>query len=117
MYLNIHMFLGGFFFVFFFMLLFFNILGSFLNKSTDLSQIWGLFISTTIFTESECFLVDSKRLHTIILTASTCTSSRNVFHNITNNGIDYGSIIADNLMKYQINLTFCRKTNITDSLK
>ena len=32
-----------------------NILGSFLNKLTDLSRIWGLFISTAIFTGSECF--------------------------------------------------------------
>ena len=32
-----------------------NILGSFLNKLTDLSQILGFYISTTIFTGNECF--------------------------------------------------------------
>ena len=40
------------------------------------------------------FSVDSKRRNTVIPTASTYTSSRKVFHNITNNGIDYGSIIT-----------------------
>ena len=40
------------------------------------------------------FLVDSKRLKTVIPTTLTYTSSQNVFHDITNNGIDYGSIIA-----------------------
>ena len=40
------------------------------------------------------FFVDSKRQITVIPTALTYTSSRNVFHDTTNNGIDYGSIIA-----------------------
>ena len=40
------------------------------------------------------FFVDSKRQITVIPTASTYTSSRNVFHDTTNNGINYGSIIA-----------------------
>ena len=40
------------------------------------------------------FLVDSKHRNTVIPTTSTYTSSRNVLHDITNNGIDYGLIIA-----------------------
>ena len=40
------------------------------------------------------FLVDSKCLNTVIPTASKHNSSLNVFHDITNNGLDYGLIIA-----------------------
>ena len=40
------------------------------------------------------FWVDSKRRNTVIPTALTYTSSQNMFHDITNNGNDYGSIIA-----------------------
>ena len=71
-----------------------NILGCFLNKLTNLSRILGLFISAAIFTGSKLFSVDSKCRNTVILTTLTYTSTRTLFHDIANRGIDYGSIIA-----------------------
>ena len=54
------------------------------KKSIDLSRILGLFITTTIFTGSECFLVDVR--NTVILTGYT--SSQKVFHDIlANSGV------------------------------
>ena len=40
------------------------------------------------------FLVDFKCRNTVILTPLTYTSSWNAFHDLTNNGNDYGSIIT-----------------------
>ena len=47
-----------------------------------------------LYIQEVSVLVDSKHQNTVIPTASTYTSARNVFHDITNNGIVYGSIIA-----------------------
>ena len=51
-------------------------------------------MSAAMFTGSKWFSLDSKCRNTVTPTASTYTSSRNLFHDIANNGIDYGSIIA-----------------------
>ena len=51
-------------------------------------------MSTTMFTGNKCSCVDSKYRNTIISTTSKYTSSLNMFHDITNNGIDSGSIIS-----------------------
>ena len=51
-----------------------------LNKSTDLSCISSLFMSTAIFT-GWVLLVDSKCRNTVILTGSANTLSRKVFLN------------------------------------
>ena len=67
----------------------FKICGAvFLYNLTDLSQILSLFTSTAMLTKE--FLVDSKCQNTVIPTASTCTSTQNVFHDtcISNNGIN-----------------------------
>ena len=79
MYLNIHLFFGIFWAV------------SLINQQIC-NEFWVcLYLPPCL---QEMFLVDSKRRNTVILTASTYTSSRNVFHDTTNNGINYGSIIA-----------------------
>ena len=72
--------------------IFFYILGSFLNfffnKSRDLSRILCLFITTAIFTGSECFWWVLNVGNTVILNRLTYTSSRNVFHDIlANSGV------------------------------
>ena len=58
------------------------------NKSRDLSQILCLFITTAIFTGSECFWWVLNVGNTVILTVLTYTSSRNVFQDIlANSGV------------------------------
>ena len=58
------------------------------NKSRDLSRILCLFITTAIFTGSECFWWVLNVGNTVILTGLTYTSSRNVFQDIlANSGV------------------------------
>ena len=52
------------------------------DKSRDLSQILGSFMSTAIFTGSECFWYVVNVGNTVILTVLTYTLSRKVFHYI-----------------------------------
>ena len=68
------------------------------NKSRDLSRILSLFITTAIFTGSECFWWVPNVGNTVILTGLTYTSSRNVFQDILANSGVKKSIMGRSLV-------------------